>query len=107
MDVTVQVGAEDSLFSDGLEGEPLVFAFFLDQVDLSKGALSDSLVELEAAEGDGFYFVLFLDELVEFEDVLLAVAHQFILLFLLLLARHLLRRHWTLVQHTLDHFSVI
>jgi len=85
LNVPIQVCAEHSLLSDGLQGEKFIFAIFLDKIDLPKSTLSDSFIKFETSQSDSLSHRLFLHELIQFKYVLLSAGQLVLLLFVLLL----------------------
>lgn len=106
LDVSVEIGAEDTFLPDCFEGVKLGLFFSLDEVHLSECAFSDLLVELEGRKSDCFDLLILSDELVELEDVLLSPELDIPLLLLLLSLWH----HFLdvlVLQHLLDHCSMV
>lgn len=108
MNVSIETGAEDAFLANGFECVEAVLAVFFDEINFTEGSLPDAFVEFEAGEGDVFDFVLFLDELIHFEDISPA-GGQFILL--LLLPAHCFGEFqvllWRYLQHPFDYCAMI
>ena len=107
LDVTIEVGSEYSLLFDGFQGIELILPIFFDEIDLSKGTLSYSFVELEAGEGDDLSDVFFFHELIQFEYILLPGCQFFILVFFLFAVAFGLQSYTGHMQHLLNHCSMI
>lgn len=111
LNVAVQICAEHSFLANCFECIKLIFSFLLYEVHFSESSLSDSFIKFEATESDGLHFVVFFDELIQFENIFLAIADNFDCLFFLVFLLAVgfscfifLGR--SMMEHSFDHGSV-